>query len=109
MHYAINTQSLIFVQQLVSFQGVFGFKGKSKRLNEDDFLINPKDKGQKARSDVYHEIWEDLYTQVEILRTDLNCQIFDDLLAFVSGQNKHSYFVTLLPFLMFLLLGEPMV
>jgi len=69
-------------------KGVFGFKGKSKRLNEDDFLINPKDKGQKARSDVYHEIWEDLYTQVEILRTDLNCQIFDDLLAFVSGCHK---------------------
>ncbi|XP_005096627.1 origin recognition complex subunit 3 [Aplysia californica] len=70
-------------------KGVFAFKGKCKRVNEDDYVCDSKDRGRKARMTLYREIWEDLHTQIEILRSDLNCQIFDDLIAFVSGCHRH--------------------
>ena len=33
-------------------------------------------------------MWEELHTQIELLRSDMNCQIFDDLLTFVSGCHR---------------------
>ena len=42
------------------------------------------DKVKKARSDLYHQLWEDLHIQIDILRSDMNTQIFDDLFTFVS-------------------------
>ena len=93
-HYRSHEGSMVLVFKVyfnIISQGVFAFKGKSKLVNIDNHLDDSKDKGRKVRSRLQNELWDDIYTQIDILRSDLNCQIFDDLIAFVSACHPHRH------------------
>ncbi|GFR80347.1 origin recognition complex subunit 3-like [Elysia marginata] len=70
-------------------KGCFAFKGSTKRAKEKDYLPTSKDKFVANRLKLYKEVWDELHLHIELLRSDLNSKIFDDLINFASGCHPH--------------------
>ncbi|KAH9500202.1 Origin recognition complex subunit 3 [Bulinus truncatus] len=68
--------------------GCFAFKGKCKKANELTYLSVDKDKYVKNRLRLYEKQWDQLSKQIETLRSDLNSQIFEDLVTFILSCHK---------------------
>lgn len=64
-------------------KGCFAYKGKKKRVNPADFFRACEYPSScKPRESKCNETWEAIDQEIQILRSDLNSKIFDDLLAF---------------------------
>ncbi|XP_045195815.2 origin recognition complex subunit 3-like [Mercenaria mercenaria] len=65
-------------------KGCFAFKGKKKKAKIDDYL--PADKARRSRlcHATFVQMWEEIDTQIQILQSDFNCNIFEDLLNFTQ-------------------------
>lgn len=69
-------------------KGCFAFKGKKKNARIEDYLPSSKeDSSARVRHDGFSRMWEDIDTQIQILQSDLNTKIFEDLLQFASGSH----------------------
>ncbi|KAL5011062.1 hypothetical protein ScPMuIL_013367 [Solemya velum] len=67
-------------------KGCFSFKGRKKQANIDDYFPL---KESKKSLDVYDSVWEDVNTEIQILQSDLNTKIFDDLITFVNSSPQN--------------------
>uniref|UniRef100_A0A2C9JVY9 Origin recognition complex subunit 3 n=1 Tax=Biomphalaria glabrata TaxID=6526 RepID=A0A2C9JVY9_BIOGL len=77
--------------------GCFVSKGKYKRANEINYLPDEDDKFIKHRLKHYAKQWDELSVQIDVLRSDLNAQIFDDLVAFILSCHKDRHDIHRLP------------
>lgn len=59
-------------------------KGKRKRANENDY-IQSKGKFTVDGFELFKDAWDNLEMQIDILKSDLNCQIFNDLVTFLKS------------------------
>lgn len=65
--------------------GCFSYKGKKRRVNPADyFKACEYPSSWKPRQSICDETWEEIDQEIQILRSDLNSKIFDDLLAFTN-------------------------
>ncbi|KAH3822930.1 origin recognition complex subunit 3-like isoform X2 [Dreissena polymorpha] len=71
-------------------KGCFAFKGKKKQANVDEYLPDSKNIAVKKCHQRFNQMWEEVYTQVQILQSDFNSNIFDELLKF--AENSHTGF-----------------
>ncbi|XP_061176689.1 LOW QUALITY PROTEIN: uncharacterized protein LOC133185468 [Saccostrea echinata] len=70
-------------------KGTFAFKGKKKTMDADQYFGRFDNVGtHKQRLDVLQETWELMDTQIQILRSDLNSKIFDDLMKFAKSSHE---------------------
>ncbi|XP_059144309.1 origin recognition complex subunit 3-like [Physella acuta] len=72
-------------------KGCFAYKGKSRKAKYIDYLHLEDDKYVKNRMKLYDNLWDDLQVHIDILRADLNSQIFEDLITFTSTCHKDRY------------------
>lgn len=67
-------------------KGCFAYKGKRKRVNPADyFKACEHPVSGDSRQSTCDLTWEEIDQEIQILRSDLNSKIFDDLLAFTSS------------------------
>ncbi|XP_060081142.1 origin recognition complex subunit 3-like [Ylistrum balloti] len=66
-------------------KGVFAYKGKKKSVNPERYFQRSETVNTwKRRLDIYQSLWESIDTEIQILQSDLNTKIFDDLLKFTK-------------------------
>ncbi|KAK3726450.1 hypothetical protein RRG08_005055 [Elysia crispata] len=69
-------------------KGCFAFKGSTKRVKEKDYLPTSSDRFVQNRLHLYKEVWDELHLHIDLLRSDLNFKIFDDLIGFAADCHK---------------------
>ncbi|RUS85590.1 hypothetical protein EGW08_006673 [Elysia chlorotica] len=69
-------------------KGCFAFKGSTRRAKERDYLPTSTDKFVLNRLQLYKEVWDELHLHINLLRSDLNAKIFDDLINFAADCHK---------------------
>ncbi|OWF47585.1 origin recognition complex subunit 3-like [Mizuhopecten yessoensis] len=66
-------------------KGVFAYKGKKKSVNPEKYFPKSETVNTwKRRLETYQSLWESVDTEIQILQSDLNTKIFDDLLKFTK-------------------------
>ncbi|XP_050393465.1 origin recognition complex subunit 3 isoform X1 [Patella vulgata] len=73
-------------------KGCFAYKGK-KRITKPSDYFPVKDNTGKQRHEVYQEMWECVDTEIQIMQSNLNSNIFEELLSFV--ENSHTQGTTI--------------
>lgn len=74
-------------------KGCFVYKGKKRNVNPADyFKACEYPSSWKPRQSVCDETWEEIDQEIQILRSDLNSKIFDDLLTFTNTCQKNFCF-----------------
>ncbi|ESO93276.1 hypothetical protein LOTGIDRAFT_232717 [Lottia gigantea] len=68
-------------------KGCFAYKGKKKVAKPIDYFP-VKDNTGKQRHEVCQEMWENVDTEIQILQSNLNSKIFEELLSFVESSHK---------------------
>lgn len=70
-------------------KGTFAYKGKKRSIDADQYFKRSDTLGTyRQRLDVLQEAWENIDTQIQILRSDLNSKIFDDLVKFAKSSHE---------------------
>ncbi|XP_048769163.2 uncharacterized protein LOC125675482 [Ostrea edulis] len=71
-------------------KGAFAFKGKKRAVDSDQYIRRLDVLGTyKQRLNVLQESWELVDAQIQILRSDLNSKIFDDLMKFAKSSHEN--------------------
>ncbi|XP_064594696.1 origin recognition complex subunit 3-like [Liolophura sinensis] len=74
-------------------KGCFVFKTTKRKIAKPDDYFVPEIKAPASyrRKKLFQEIWEDINNKVQILQSEMNSRIFDDLLEFIktSGSRLH--------------------
>ncbi|XP_052810573.1 origin recognition complex subunit 3-like isoform X1 [Mya arenaria] len=65
-------------------KGCFTFKGKKRRVNVEDYLPRAQNKDIESCQARFHELWEEMDTQMQILQSDFNSSIFEELLTYTQ-------------------------
>ncbi|XP_033741801.1 origin recognition complex subunit 3-like [Pecten maximus] len=66
-------------------KGVFAYKGKKKSVNPEKYFPRTETVNTwKRRLETYQSLWENVDTEIQILQSNLNTKIFDDLLKFTK-------------------------
>ncbi|XP_076444955.1 origin recognition complex subunit 3-like [Babylonia areolata] len=74
-------------------RGCFAYKAKGKKrvARAEDYLPTDNASGNTPlQYEVFQHVWEDMDTEIQILRSDLNSKLFEDLLAFVTRSYRRS-------------------
>lgn len=69
-------------------RGCFAYKGKLKRAKDEEYIISKKEQPMKNRLKLYKQLWQDINTRIEVFRSDLNANIFEDLILFTKSCHR---------------------
>ncbi|KAK7492009.1 hypothetical protein BaRGS_00016673 [Batillaria attramentaria] len=72
-------------------RGCFAYKGKKKIARAEDYLSDKKhDESMSVRYKVFQKMWEDIDAEIQMLRSDLNSKVFEDLLQFICKNHRET-------------------
>ncbi|XP_046552797.1 origin recognition complex subunit 3-like [Haliotis rubra] len=69
-------------------KGCFAYKKGKKKVANPAAYFTKKDIGCEARLEAYQSLWEIVDTDIKIMQSDLNSQIFEELLAFAASSHS---------------------
>lgn len=69
-------------------KGVFVFKGKKKVAKSDDYFVGDDSFAEKERLAGCEDLLEKINMYMQVLQSELNSRLFEDLLTFIQGAQE---------------------